>query len=85
MKTKFENYRKKGQSSDGGFEPAVGAKQINGLRDICVTHWRFQNPFMLYDPDFERQMKLVEEIMHDDRGILRALAKWPLGDGFART
>ena len=28
-----------------------------------------------YNPDFERQMKLVEEIMHDDRDILRALAK----------
>lgn len=28
-----------------------------------------------YDPDFERQMKLAEEIMHDDRDILRALAK----------
>jgi hypothetical protein len=25
--------------------------------------------------DFERQMKLAEEIMHDDRDILRALAK----------
>jgi putative addiction module antidote len=28
-----------------------------------------------YDPDFERQMKLAEQIMHDDREILRALAK----------
>jgi putative addiction module antidote len=28
-----------------------------------------------YDPDFERQMKLAEQIMHDDRDILRALAK----------
>lgn len=28
-----------------------------------------------YDPEFERQMKLAEEIMHDDREILRALAK----------
>ncbi|CBW74656.1 Hypothetical protein RBRH_02267 [Mycetohabitans rhizoxinica HKI 454] len=28
-----------------------------------------------YDPDFERQMRLAEEIMHDDRNILRALAK----------
>lgn len=28
-----------------------------------------------YNPDFERQMKLAEEIMHDDREILRALAK----------
>lgn len=28
-----------------------------------------------YNPDFERQMKLAEEIMHDDRDILRALAK----------
>lgn len=28
-----------------------------------------------YDPDFERQMALAEEIMHDDRDILRALAK----------
>lgn len=28
-----------------------------------------------YNPDFERQMKLAEEIMHDDRNILRALAK----------
>jgi len=28
-----------------------------------------------YDPDFERQMTLAEEIMHDDREILRALAK----------
>lgn len=40
---------------------------------------------MPYGPDFERQMKLAEEIMHDDRDILWALAKWPLGDGFART
>jgi putative addiction module antidote len=28
-----------------------------------------------YNPDFERQMTLAEEIMHDDREILRALAK----------
>jgi putative addiction module antidote len=28
-----------------------------------------------YNPDFERQMSLAEEIMHDDREILRALAK----------
>jgi putative addiction module antidote len=28
-----------------------------------------------YDPDFERQMKLAEEIMHDDREVLRALSK----------
>lgn len=28
-----------------------------------------------YSPDFERQMTLAEEIMHDDREILRALAK----------
>jgi putative addiction module antidote len=28
-----------------------------------------------YNPDFEHQMKLAEEIMHDDREILRALAK----------
>lgn len=28
-----------------------------------------------YNPDFARQMALAEEIMHDDRDILRALAK----------
>ncbi len=28
-----------------------------------------------YNPDFERQMTLAEEIMHDDRDILRALSK----------
>lgn len=28
-----------------------------------------------YNPDFERQMKLAEDIMHEDREILRALAK----------
>lgn len=28
-----------------------------------------------YNPDFERQMELAETIMHDDREILRALAK----------
>jgi putative addiction module antidote len=28
-----------------------------------------------YDPDFERQMRLAEDIMHQDRDILRALAK----------
>lgn len=28
-----------------------------------------------YNPDFERQMLLAEEIMHDDREVLRALAK----------
>jgi putative addiction module antidote len=28
-----------------------------------------------YSPDFERQMQLAEEIMHDDRDILRILAK----------
>jgi putative addiction module antidote len=28
-----------------------------------------------YNPEFERQMKLAEEIMHDDREILRVLAK----------
>lgn len=28
-----------------------------------------------FNPDFERQMKLAEDIMHEDREILRALAK----------
>ncbi len=28
-----------------------------------------------YNPEFERQMSLAEEIMHEDREILRALAK----------
>ncbi len=28
-----------------------------------------------YDPEFERQMTLAETIMHDDREVLRALAK----------
>ena len=28
-----------------------------------------------YNPEFERQMTLAEEIMHEDREILRALAK----------
>lgn len=28
-----------------------------------------------YDPEFERQMALAEEIMHQDRDILRVLAK----------
>lgn len=28
-----------------------------------------------YDPGFERQMSLAEDIMHEDRDILRTLAK----------
>lgn len=28
-----------------------------------------------YNPDFERQLKLAGDIMHDDREILRALSK----------
>jgi putative addiction module antidote len=28
-----------------------------------------------FNPDFARQMALAEEIMHDDREVLRALAK----------
>lgn len=28
-----------------------------------------------HDPEFERQMSLAETIMHDDRSVLRALAK----------
>lgn len=28
-----------------------------------------------YNPDFERQMNLAEEIMHEDREVLRALSK----------
>ncbi len=28
-----------------------------------------------YNPEFERQMSLAEQIMHDDRDILHALAK----------
>ena len=28
-----------------------------------------------YNPEFSRQMALSEEIMHDDREVLRALAK----------
>jgi len=28
-----------------------------------------------YNPNFERQMTLAEEVMHDDREILNALAK----------
>lgn len=28
-----------------------------------------------YDPDFARQIALAEDIMHDDREVLRALAR----------
>jgi putative addiction module antidote len=28
-----------------------------------------------YDPEFERQMRLADDIMHNDKDILRALAK----------
>jgi putative addiction module antidote len=28
-----------------------------------------------YSPDFERQMRLAQDIMHDDREVLRQLAK----------
>lgn len=28
-----------------------------------------------YDPEFERQMTLAEDIMHDDRDVLRALSR----------
>jgi putative addiction module antidote len=28
-----------------------------------------------YSPEFERQMKIAERVMHDDRNLLRALAK----------
>jgi putative addiction module antidote len=28
-----------------------------------------------YNPEFERQMSLAEDIMHDDREVLRQLAK----------
>lgn len=28
-----------------------------------------------YNPEFERQLKLADEIMHQDRDILRALSK----------
>lgn len=28
-----------------------------------------------YDPEFERQMAAAEKVMHDDREVLRALAK----------
>lgn len=28
-----------------------------------------------YNPEFERQMELAENIMHDDREILRALSR----------
>ncbi len=28
-----------------------------------------------YDPEFARQMTLAEELMHDDREVLRALAR----------
>lgn len=28
-----------------------------------------------YNPEFERQMMAADEIMHDDRDLLRALAK----------
>ena len=28
-----------------------------------------------YNPEFARQMSLAEDIMHDDREVLRALAK----------
>lgn len=28
-----------------------------------------------YNPDFERQMQLAEKVMHEDREVLRELAK----------
>ena len=35
------------------------------------------NAFRLtpYDPEFARQMELAEQVMHEDREVLRALAK----------
>jgi len=35
------------------------------------------NAFRLtpYDPEFERHMELAEQVMHEDREVLRALAK----------
>jgi hypothetical protein len=36
-----------------------------------------------YSPEFERQMELAEQVMHEDRDILRALAKWSSGAGLS--
>ena len=33
-----------------------------------------------YDPDFERQIALAEDIMHDDREVLRAAGKVSSGE-----
>ena len=36
-----------------------------------------------YNPEFERQMRIAEQVMHDDRDLLRALAKRTLTLGGA--
>lgn len=67
----------------------VGASSGVILNKEAMAHLKVQKGDTLYlteapgggyrltpfNPDFERQMKLAEQIMHDDREVLRALAK----------
>jgi putative addiction module antidote len=67
----------------------VGASSGVILSKEAMAHLRIQKGDTIYlteapdgayrltafNPDFERQMKLAEEIMHEDKEILRALAK----------
>ena len=51
----------------------------NGRRPFSHIYTELERAVTLlltpYDPDFARQMALAEEIMHDDKDVLRALAK----------
>ena len=42
---------------------------------LCLTEAPGGFRLTPYDPEFERQMILAEEVMHDDRDVLRALSK----------
>jgi putative addiction module antidote len=67
----------------------VGASAGFILNKEALAHLKVQKGDRLYltespdggyrltphDPDFARQMALAEDIMHDDRDILHALAK----------
>ena len=73
-----------GTSKDIGFESALafgrkGHAVHATMRNPSCSSKLTETPggyrLTPYDPEFERQLILAEQIMHDDRDVLRALSK----------
>ena len=69
--------RRIGTSTGAIFPKEMLAQLHVGAEDVVYVTEAADGGFRItpYNPEFERQMALAEDIMREDRDILRALAK----------